>query len=252
MIRDHFKPVIKRVLPPSLRKWLRRIPPRVLESPKYKLVNFGSLRRVIPIHRGFDIGRGTYVDRYYIEKFLASNSPVIRGRVLELADNDYSLRFGGTKVTHSDILDIRPDYPRATIIADLSKGDAIPSDIFDCVLLVQTLNVIYDVQGAIRTIYRILKPGGCVLVSVPGISQIVPAEMEYCGDYWRFTQLSLERLFEEVFPPENTTVESRGNVLAAIAFLHGLAAEELSNEELDFHDPDFEVSILLKAVKPIR
>ena len=89
-----------------------------------------------------------------------------------------------------------------------------------------------------------------MLVSVAGISHMAQDEMEYCGDYWRFTSLSLRRLFEEVFPAANITVEAHGNVLAAVAFLHGLAVEELGREELDFHDRDFELSVLLKAVKP--
>jgi hypothetical protein len=37
-----------------------------------------------------------------------------------------------------------------------------------------------------------------------------------------------------------------------VAFLHGLAVEEFTAEELDQDDPIFEVSVLLKAVKPLR
>jgi SAM-dependent methyltransferase len=197
------------------------------------------------------MGRGAYIDRYYIDRFLQENSACIKGRVLELANNEYTLRFGGKNVTHSDVLDVRADCAPATIVADLTSSEDIPSDAFDCIILTQTLNFIYDVRAAIQTVYRILKPGGCVLVSVSGIAQIAPEEMEYCGDYWRFTRLSLRRLFEEVFPAECVTVESHGNVLAAVAFLHGLAVEELKSEELDYRDPNFEVSVLLKAVKPV-
>jgi SAM-dependent methyltransferase len=214
-------------------------------------VRFGSFRRTTPIHAGFGLGRGTYIDRYYIERFLQENSASIKGRVLELSDNEYTLRFGGKNVTHSDVLDVRAGYAPATIVADLTSSDDIPSDAFDCIILTQTLNFIYDVRAAIQTVYRILRPGGCVLVSVSGIAQIAPDEMEYCGDYWRFTRLSLKRLFEEVFPAECVTVESHGNVLAAVAFLHGLAVEELKSEELDDRDPNFEVSVLLKAVKAV-
>jgi len=41
-----------------------------------------------------------------------------------------------------------------------------------------------------------------------------------------------------------------GNVLAATAFLHGLAAEELTREELDHRDPDYELLIGVRAQKP--
>jgi len=245
------KDLAKRVLPAPLRRWMRQARVRITERPPYKMVRFGGLRRVTPIHAGFSIGRGNYVDRYYIERFLEQNSGCIRGRVLELADNEYTARFGRDRVTQSDVLDIRAGHPMATIIADLAVGDHIPGDSFDCVILTQVLNFIYDVKGAIRTVHRILKPGGCVLVSVSGISQLAVDEMEYCGDYWRFTSLSLRMLFEEVFPKGSITVESHGNVLAAVAFLHGLAHEELRTRELDFRDPNFELSIVLKAVKPL-
>lgn len=74
--------------------------------------------------------------------------------------------------------------------------------------------------------------------------------MDRWGDYWRFTSLSARHLFEEVFPAESIEVQPHGNVLAAIAFLHGLAAEELRPQELDYHDPDYEVLITVRAVKP--
>ncbi len=223
---------------------------RISERPAFGFVRFGSFRRTSPIHDAFGLGRGNYIDRYYIEKFLSENRAYVKGRVLELSDNSYTLRFGGKNVLQSDILDVRPDHPAATIIADLTSAEEIPSDTFDCVILTQALNFIYDARAAIRTIYRILKPGGCVLVSTAGISQLSQEEMAYCGDYWRFTRFSLERLFRESFPAEGVTAESRGNVLTAISFLHGLAAEELTTEELDHHDPNFEVSVLLRAIKP--
>ncbi len=252
MNRSALKEFVKRVLPAPLRRWMRQTYVRASERPPYKMVRFGSLRRVTPIHEGFSIGRGDYVDRYYIERYLEQNAGCIRGRVLELAENEYTVRFGEDRVTRSDVLDVRPNHPLATIIADLAVGDGIPANAFDCVILTQVLNFIYDVKAAIRTIYCILKPGGCVLVSVAGISQMAREEMNYCGDYWRFTSLSLRRLFEEVFPAENVSVESHGNVLSAIAFLHGLALEELRKDELDYHDQNFEVSVLLKAVKPLE
>jgi hypothetical protein len=74
--------------------------------------------------------------------------------------------------------------------------------------------------------------------------------MDRWGDYWRFTSLSAKRLFEEVFPATNVVIETYGNVLTAIALLHGLAAAELKPRELDYRDPDYEVIIAVRAVKP--
>jgi SAM-dependent methyltransferase len=111
--------------------------------------------------------------------------------------------------------------------------------------------MIYDVRAALRHLYRILKPGGVVLVTSHGISKVGRREgIDPWGEYWRFTSQSVRRLFEEVFPPANIKVETYGNVLAAITFLHGLAAEELRREELDCFDPDYEVLVTVRAVKP--
>jgi hypothetical protein len=73
--------------------------------------------------------------------------------------------------------------------------------------------------------------------------------MEAFGEYWRFTHLSLLRLFEEVFREGQVEARAHGSVLAATAFLHGFAAEDIPSADLDRNDPDFEVLITLRAVK---
>ncbi|MBP5977285.1 glycosyltransferase [Brasilonema sp. CT11] len=220
-------------------------------------VDFGSLGRVTPMSQAFGYDRGQPVDRYYIENFLAHYQEDIRGRVLEIGDDNYTRQFGGyvsskdsvQRITQSDVLHVTKGNPKATIVGDLASGDNIPSNSFDCFILTHTIQFIYDVRAAIKTVHRILKPGGVALVTVPGISHI--------GDYqwadywcWSFTALSVKRLFEEFFPTENLQIETHGNVLVANAFLYGLATEELRQEELDYCDRNYQVTITSKAVKP--
>jgi hypothetical protein len=57
------------------------------------------------------------------------------------------------------------------------------------------------------------------------------------------------RVFEAAFPPDGLRVRAHGNVRVAVAFLHGLAAGELTEEELQFEDPDYEVLITIRADK---
>jgi SAM-dependent methyltransferase len=201
-------------------------------------VRFGGLRRLQPTSRVFGFDRGFCIDRHYIKKFLAAHAQDIQGHVLEIGDDAYTRKFGGEHVTKGDVLHVIEGNPKATIVTDLTCAHHILADTFDCIICTQTLQFIYDVQATLKTLYRILKPGGVLLATFPGISQISRYDMDRWGDYWRFTTLSALRLFEEVFPPEHVTVEAHGNVLTAIAFLHGLAAEELRQEELDYHDPD--------------
>ena len=210
------------------------------------------IRRLSPVSATFGFERGQPVDRYYIENFLARHTEDIRGRVLEIRGDDYTRKFGGQRVEVSDVLDVAEDNRRATIHADLTQADHVPSGAFDCIILTQTLHFIYDVRSAARTLYRILKPGGVLLATFPGISKTGCRECGKHGEYycWMFTKLSAQRLFDETFPAADLEIEAHGNVLAAVSFLHGLAAEEVRREELDHHDPDYEVLITLRAVKP--
>ena len=238
--------VLRRALPRGTRRRLARL----TVWPPVGLVRFGSLRRLKPISRAWGSDRGLPVDRHYIEQFLAAHAGDIQGRVLEIKDALYSTRYGGDRVSVSDILHPEQGNPAATLVADLTQGENLPSDAFDCIILTQTLHLIYDVRSALNTLYRILKPGGILLTTVSGISKISREDMDRWGHSWSFTSKSARLLFEEYFPATNVQVEAHGNVLAAIAFLHGLASEELRRKELDYRDRDYEVLIAVRAVKP--
>jgi SAM-dependent methyltransferase len=211
-------------------------------------ISFGDLRRVEPISRNWGYDRGVPIDRYYIENFLAGHADDIRGRVLEIGDDAYTRRFGGDRVSTSDVLHVAEGNPKATIIGDLTSAPHIPSDAFDCIVLTQTLQLIYDTRAALRTCFRILKPGGVLLTTFPGISQIDSGEW---GDtwYWAFTTRSAKRLFEEVFAAPLVEVQSHGNVLTSISLLHGLAVHELRQEELDYSDRSYQMLITVRATK---
>ena len=212
-------------------------------------LRFGDLRRLEPISRKFGFDRGLPIDRHYMERFLSVHASDIRGHVLEIGDDRYIRKFGRGRVTQSDVLHVQEGNPQATIVADLAHADHLPPDVFDCIVFTATLDFIYDMRAVIRTLCRILKPGGILLAAFHGISQISRNDMSLWGDYWRFTDLSARRLFGEVFSPEDVKVEPFGNVLTAVAFLHGVAAEELNPEELDYCDPDYQIVIAVRAEK---
>jgi SAM-dependent methyltransferase len=235
----------KSVLPASIYRAIIRY----TRNPPVGRVDFGDLRQLVPISDVWGLDRGQPVDRYYIEKFLASNAGLVRGRVLEVGDDRYTRQFGGARVTKSDILHVSADHPKATIVANLAQGDRLPSESFDCVICTQTLHLIYEVEAAIATLFRIVKPGGTILVTMPGISQISRYDMDRWGDYWRFTSASLERLFAQGDSRRAIEITAHGNVLAAVAFLHGVAADELSPEELDQVDPDYQLLLSVRASK---
>jgi SAM-dependent methyltransferase len=240
------KKSLRKLLPRSMRRKIAQL----AVWPPIGLVRFGNFRSTHPIGKEFGSGRGLEIDRYYIEKFLLENSTDIRGHVLEIKSNTYTRKYGGDRVLKSDVLHKVEGNPAATIIADLTKADHIPSNTFDTIIFTQTLQFIYDFKAAAATLYRILKPGGVLLATVSGIAQISPYDFDMWGDYWRFTSLSAQKLFEEFFPAQCVSVQSFGNVLAAVSFLEGLACEDLRHEELEAVDPNYQILIAIRAVKP--
>lgn len=229
----------------------RTLVDKVLRPRRPGLVRLGSLRRVTPLSRQFGYDRGSGpVDRYYVEAFLGANAELVAGRVLEVGDAEYTRRFGGDRVTRSDVLNVRSGTPGTTFVADLAAAPQLPSDAFDCVVLTQTLHLIYDVPSAVRTLRRILRPGGVLLATVPGISPVSTDEWRATW-YWSMTPLAVDRLFSEVFGPAGVEVTAYGNVLASVAFLHGMAANELAPGELDVPDPQFPMLVAVRARRPL-
>jgi len=221
----------------------------LLAWPPVGTVRFGSLRRLTPVSRDWGFDRGQPVDRYYIDQFLSAHASDIRGRVLEIDNDNYTRAFGGDRVTQSDVLHISDWGPGITMVGDLTKLDHVESGLFDCVIVTQTLQLIYDYQAALRTIHRILRPGGVALVTVPAINKSRD-EMGAFGDYWAFRTISAQRLFAELFPADQLTVTGYGNVLTAVALLHGIAAGELTREELGQADGAYELTVGIRARKP--
>lgn len=215
--------------------------------PPFGKVNFGQLGATRPISLDFGWDRGTPIDRYYIDSFLSCSTADISGRVLEIGDDTYSQRFGGSKITKQDVLHLNANHPNATLIGDLTQPGVLPDCVFDCIILTQTLQLIFDSKQAVRRLHAALRPGGVLLLTVPGISQIDRGEWanHWC---WAFTPVSLRKLFEPHFGSQ-FEIQTHGNVFAATAFLQGVAFEEVDQAKLGIYDPAYPVIITLRAQK---
>jgi len=213
-------------------------------------VDWGSLRGLEPVSRFFGYDRGTPVDRYYIEQFLSQNADSIRGRVLEIGDDTYTRRFGGARVTRPDIFHVDARNSCATFVGDLCTASTIPSEIFDCAIIVQTLQFLSDPLAGLKTLHRILRPSGILLMTVPGITVLSP-ESDQWSEMWlsSFTPSTIRALTEQSFTPELCAVEVHGNILAAVCALEGIAVEDVTTGELDAHDATYPVVITVRATK---
>jgi glycosyltransferase involved in cell wall biosynthesis len=243
----HLTRRLKRALPRGVIFTLKRLVGR-RPLPPLGRVRFGDFDRTSPISPDFGFDRGTPVDRYYVEGFLAAYSADIRGRALEVGDASYCRRFG-TGIVRQDVLHIAADNPMATIVGDLSVPGVLPEGAFDCLVVTQTLHLIYDMHAAVAEMHRALRPGGVLLLTCPGISQIDSGKWGATW-FWSITRPAAERMFADVFGAANVAVEARGNVYAAVCFLEGLALEEVDALKLEVLDASYPVIVTVRARKP--
>lgn len=242
------KQSIKNLIPFFLIKALNRIGIIKHYIPPVKKISFGDFKSVVPFSKQFGYDRGGAIDRYYIESFLKSESGKIKGTVLEIGDNYYTQLFGGSQVEKSEILHIDESNPSATIIADISNAPHINDNSFDCIILTQTLHLIYNYKEALQTCHRILKPGGTLLLTVPGITPIDYGEWNNTW-YYSFTDKAMVKMMKEIFANSEININVYGNVFVATCFLYGLGLNEIPKDKLDYIDPQYQVIISVKATK---
>jgi glycosyltransferase involved in cell wall biosynthesis len=253
--RRHLFRVVKRIgrIAVNLVRPLERIAPTPVKRIGQKLVRpwkrvFARVRMgvgVQPLSSLWGGDRGVPIFAHYIDEFLREFAGDIRGRCLEFYNDQYKPEEWESRAGHLDTLHIENSNPRATIVGELTGPNRISGDCFDCIICTHTLQSIVEVGKAVVELYRILKPGGVLLVAVPFFSMYNP-DLKECR---RFTEKGLESLLANVFGPANVVVRSYGNSLTAAAHLRGLTAGECTQAELHTHDRRFAVEVCARAVK---
>lgn len=200
-----------------------------------------------PVSRVFGSEMGQAVDRYYIEKFLESNAVYIKGTVLEVANNQYTRKYGGNKVDKSIISHVKGWGN--TIICNFETGEGVVEESVDCVICTQTLQYIFDVPSAIKNIYKMLRKDGVALITVPGIKPLCLYDSNNWGESWSFTSNSMEKLCSIVCKPDSYEVKQYGNVKAATAYLYGVCIEEIDKADLEYQDMQYPFLICAKIFK---
>lgn len=216
---------------------------RVLRHPRW-----GNLRRDRPFSGRFGRDRGTPIDQYYVEQFIAANQWRISGHVLAVGDDTHAMRYG-RGVDRVEVIDIVHSNLAATLLADLAEMGSLEEATYDCAIITQTLHYIPDAAAALKNVWRSLKPGGHLLLSVPGVAR---RDSDFASsEAWRFLEPGLRHLVEFSCTPAPVGAELRsyGNLRASIATLLGLAAQELTGDELSATDNDYPVVVTLVATK---
>lgn len=205
--------------------------------------------RLQPISELVGVDRGQPIDRYFIERFMTENAERIRGAVLEVKDRDYTVKFGGPKVTRSEVLDLNRENTAATIYGDIRDLKEIADDTFDCFILTQVLQYVDDLDAAVRESRRVIKSGGCLLVTVPTVGKLDGQEDNVEGHFWRLTEDSARYVFYRHFAADRVKVASWGNVLLGAGFLQGMCVEDMPRRAMEKFDARFTCGVMVMAEK---
>lgn len=195
---------------------------------------------------GFD--RGTPIDRFYISTFLTEHAALIHGDVAEFKDARYASEFGRANVATVTIIDVDERNPLASLIADVTKPQSLPSASFDCILCTQAIQFFRNPASAIRNFWQSLRNGGFLLLTAPALGRQSVSMAN--TDYWRITPPGIRLLFEEW--EGIVKIAEYGNLRACLGMLIGEAAEEVDADALATRDPAFPLLSCVSAQRPYR
>lgn len=195
------------------------------------------------------VERGTIIDRVYIERFLLEHQNDIHGTVMEIGNDKYTRAYG-KNVNQSIVIHV-DGRGKNTIKANFVTREGLIENSVDCLICTQTLTEIYDIHNAVKNIFWMLKPNGVALFTCGGAGggPISLTDYHNWGEYWKFTDQTMQRLLEESFQHNKIETISYGNLKTLTAFLYGMCAEEIPMEEFDYYDERYPVIVAAAARK---
>jgi glycosyltransferase involved in cell wall biosynthesis len=241
-------------LPGKLFRAAQRFRLRWLSLPLIRHLRGVQLRRLRPLGNGRQ--QGTAIVRYYWAQFLQKHRSDIRGRALEIGTTSTLSQYGRDALTCADAIDLKAHSPEVTVVADLSRADHVPADVYDCFVNQFTTHLIHDIEAALYHAVRILKPGGVLLINFPCVDYYFPQGLDMgTGSplflYWWFTPIQVENLFQQIgLDRADYRMEIYGNLFTRIAYQMNMPAEELTAHELEYQDRGHPLLICARIVKP--
>jgi len=225
----------------SFRERIARLSREGLLVPDVGALDWGDLRRRHPLCPAFGYTRGTPVDRYYLHQYIREHREQVRGRVLEVGGrlaNRIVYRY--TNATEYRTLDLGAGAD--DMAGDAADPSAVPKQSADCIIAFHVLEHCPAPHVVIENFWRWLAPGGTAFVAVPAAQKIHSFPL----DCWRPQPDGLRSLFHRF---SAVHLRTYGSLVAAIASLCGIAAEELSAGELADSHPDYPVLVCVAARK---
>ena len=223
---------------------------REIYRKKYPLISTIGDMSFLPISASYGTERGKSIDRVYIDRFLKQNSESIHGVCMEIGDDGYIKKYG-QNVEKTIILHVEGEGKENVVKGNFETGEGIEDNSVDCLVCTQTLQSIYDIHASVKNIHRMLKKDGVALFTVSGAggNPISYTDYHRWGVYWRFTDLSLRRLLEEVFDERKIETKAYGNMKTMMSIMYGMCAEDLSERDFDFYSEKYQMIVTAVARK---
>lgn len=166
--------------------------------------------------------------RYFVDKFFIEN-------IHQFNDNAKILDIGGKKENKRGMFDIgkypleikyanidtttNPDY-----LCDATKIP-VPDNSFDGVILAEVLEHVKDPKLVLRESFRVLKPEGKLLITVPFLYHI---HADPC-DYGRYTEYYFQEILKEIGFNE-VSIEKQGGYYSVLANIMKMRLLEMNRE----------------------
>ena len=138
--------------------------------------------------------------RYFIIKWLEKELPTCSGSVLNVSAGGWVVPkqlldpAKVTKYATTDIAQYGDSVNHVDVVADVHSLPSEWSNAWDVVLDLEALECYEDPRQAVSELYRVLKPGGVLLLSSPfnyrffGAGTGLAEKVNPVKDYWRFTR----------------------------------------------------------------
>jgi SAM-dependent methyltransferase len=199
---------------------------------------------------------GTPIVRHYWHEFLVRHQSSIAGRALEIGSTRTLRRYGGTRLTSAEAVDLLPN-PGVTYVADLTRAWSIPAERFDVFINQFTLHLIRDDLEALYHSLRLLRPGGVLLCNFPSFSGF-NAEGQDFGTgvrsyVWRwYTPPGVRVLFDRLgLCDTDYELVTYGSFVGLLAYAMGIPAELLPRGWVARQESGRPLLICARVTKPV-
>ena len=174
----------------------------------------------------------TSVRRYFIDQFFFSKRNLINGKVIDI---------GGKKIKKRGLFDIS-EFSKDITYVNIEKNDKpdiladassipLPNESFDTAIMGELLEHVPDPLAVLKEAYRLLKPNGIVLATVPFMYPIHADPF----DYGRYTESFWKRA-KDLVGFKKIEIEKQGSMFAVLALMvqHFFQSKNISWRPIQF------------------